>query len=179
MSFQHYDGLSPDLILIGKSMQVAGLLLSPTCRLCLTQGATFHQTERALRLKALLWACSEEEDPAAHFRHMHGRIAAALTVHLSKCGGEEAFWGVGGLWFETTAAFGQSPDSKVWAPSVATGKVCRLLFGYEPLDALDARLLRDFPAPEEEDWEEEEHDDHTRMAPAAGAIMKRKRDGPR
>ena len=143
MAFQHYDGLSPDLILIGKSAQVCGVLTSPSCRLRVDTYATFHQTERTLRLKALLMACSN--DTAAHFRAMHPRICAALAAYTSASGVDGAFWGAGAIWFITFKAYQAGPQTAAWVPLVYTGKVVRVLFGYEPLDALDERLQRDWP----------------------------------
>lgn len=147
-SFQWYEGLTPDVVIIGKAMQVSGVLLSSSCKL-FEDGAkgwpawtTSHATFNALRLSALLSWWLRQPDIGAHVRQMHDRTTSAWSQHFAN---PDAFWGTGMVWFCEKKDLDDTPASPARLVQVFNQTLCRCVFGYEPLDAFEKTLARGYP----------------------------------
>lgn len=146
-SFQWYEGLTPDLVIIGKALQVSGVLLHNGCKLFESgkgwpAWTTSHATFNALRLSALLSWWLRQPDIGAHIHQMHTRIITAWAKHFAS---PNVFWGTGMVWFCEKADLDDTPASPARLVQVYNQKLCRCVFGYEPLDAFDKTLARGFP----------------------------------
>ena len=127
-SWMHYDNFRPDIIVVGKAMQVCGLLVNDHCALDTWNARTFSEGERILRLWQLLSCFQPESMLEWDFKHI-GDQHLTITERFEERYGVGNTWGCGYFRYIRTEAYDEVPVAAIGA-FVFNSAAVRMILGY-------------------------------------------------